>query len=116
MRVLQRRLYRAAKADSRRTFGVLYDKVSRRDVLEEAWQRVKAAGGGPGADGQSVEAIEAAGVGEFLDHVEAELRAKEYRPEVVLRRHIPKPGKPGQTRPLGIPTVPAYCRVAQHRF
>ena len=105
VRVLQRRLYRAAKADSRRTFGVLYDKVSRRDVLEEAWQRVKAAGGGPGADGQSVEAIEAAGVGEFLDHVEAELRAKEYRPEVVLRRHIPKPGKPGQTRPLGIPTI-----------
>jgi len=105
VRVLQRRLYRAAKADGRRTFGVLYDKVCRRDVLEEAWKRVKAAGGGPGADGWSIKAIEEAGVEAFLDGIEAELRAKEYRPRVVLRRHIPKPGKPGQTRPLGIPVI-----------
>jgi group II intron reverse transcriptase/maturase len=105
VRVLQRRLYRAAKADSRRTFGVLYDKVCRRDVLQEAWKRVKAAGGGPGADGQTIEAIEEAGVEGFLDGIEAELRAKVYRPQVVLRRHIPKPGKPDQRRPLGIPVV-----------
>lgn len=101
----QRRLYRAAKADSRRSFGVLYDKVCRRDVLEEAWKRVKAADGGPGVDGQTIRAIEEAGEEEFLDGIEAELRAKAYRPEVVLRRYIPKPGKPGQTRPLGIPIV-----------
>jgi len=105
VRVLQRRLYRAAKADSRRTFGVLYDKVYRRDVLEEAWKRVKAAGGGPGVDEQTIRAIEKSGVREFLDDIEAELRARAYRPEVVLRRYIPKPGKPGQTRPLGIPVV-----------
>jgi group II intron reverse transcriptase/maturase len=105
VRVLQRRLYRAAKADSRRTFGVLYDKVCRRDVLQEAWVRVKAAGGGSGADGQTIEAMVEAGVGGFLDGIEAELRAKAYRPQVILRRHIPKPGKPGQTRPLGIPVI-----------
>jgi group II intron reverse transcriptase/maturase len=105
VRVLQRKLYRAAKADGRRTFGVLYDKVCRRDVLEEAWKRVKAAGGGPGADGQSLQDTETAGVQEFLDGIEAELRNKRYRPEVVLRRHIPKPGKPGETRPLGIPVI-----------
>jgi group II intron reverse transcriptase/maturase len=105
VRVLQRKLYRAAKADSRRTFGVLYDKVCRRDVLEEAWKRVRAAGGGPGADRQTIRAIQEEGVGEFLDGLEAELRAKAYRPEVVLRRYIPKPGKPGQRRPLGIPVI-----------
>jgi group II intron reverse transcriptase/maturase len=105
VRVLQRRLYRAAKANDRRTFGVLYDKVCRKDVLEEAWKRVKRAGGGPGVDGQTIRTIEQAGVGAFLEEVRTELVQKRYRPDVVLRRHIPKPGKPGQTRPLGIPTV-----------
>ena len=66
---------------------------------------MKLAGGGPGVDGRTLGAIEATGVREFLDGIEAELRVKEYRPDVVVRRHIPKPGKPGQTRPLGIPTI-----------
>ena len=105
VRVLQRKLYRAAKADSRRTFGVLYDKVCRRDVLEQAWRRVKAAGGGPGVDGQSLHEVEQAGVEKFLDGIETELKAKAYRPEVILRRYIPKADKPGQSRPLGIPVV-----------
>ena len=105
MRVLQRKLYRAAKADGCRTFGVLYDKVCRRDVLEEAWKRVKAAGGGPGVDGQTLRDIERMGVEEFLDGLEAELKARRYRPERILRRYIAKPGKPAQTRPLGIPVV-----------
>ena len=30
---------------------------------------------------------------------------KSYRPKALRRVHIPKPGKPGETRPLGIPTV-----------
>ena len=105
VRVLQRKLYRAAKADGCRTFGVLYDKVCRRDVLEEAWKRVKAAGGGAGVDGQTLRDIERMGVEEFLDGLEAELKARRYRPERILRRYIAKPGKPGQTRPLGIPVV-----------
>jgi group II intron reverse transcriptase/maturase len=44
-------------------------------------------------------------VREFLEALAAELRAGRYRPKALRRVRIPKPGRPGQTRPLGIPTV-----------
>ncbi len=40
-RKLQRTLYRVAKQQPERRFTLLYDKVCRRDILQEAWQRVK---------------------------------------------------------------------------
>ena len=59
VRVLQRKLYRAAKEAPQRQFGVLYDKVYRRDVLEEAWRRVRRNRGSAGVDKQTVAAVEA---------------------------------------------------------
>jgi RNA-directed DNA polymerase len=34
-----------------------------------------------------------------------QIKAQIYRPQAVRRVHIPKPGRPNETRPLGIPTV-----------
>jgi retron-type reverse transcriptase len=47
----------------------------------------------------------------FLEGLQAELRSGAYRPSPSRRKLIPKAGKPGQFRPLGIPTV--KDRVAQ---
>ena len=109
VRVLQRKLYRAAKAQPQRTFGVLYDKVCSREVLWVAWEQVRRNRGAPGIDGETVEAIEAKGVEQFLCELQMELLEQRYRPQPVRRVFIPKPD--GRQRPLGIPGV--KDRVAQ---
>ena len=108
VRALQRVLYRSAKQDPTRRFHALFDKVARSDVLRRAWFDVKGNGGAPGVDGVLIEAIEAGGaegVEAFLEALADDLRAKSYRPQPLRRVQIPKPGKTGQTRALGIPTV-----------
>lgn len=104
VRVLQRGLYRAAKAQKERRFGVLYDKVYRDDILRAAWQKVRANRGSAGVDGQTIRDIEEAGLEQFLEELAAELREKRYRPNRIRRAYVPKPGKP-EKRPLGIPVV-----------
>ena len=102
---LQDALHAKAKGSPEFRFYALYDKVYRDDVLWTAHRRCLINGGAAGVDGQTFEDIEQYGVTKWLDELAEELRTKRYRPEPVLRVHIPKPGKPGQTRPLGIPTI-----------
>src|ERR1700693_3156982 len=103
VRVLQRKLYRAAKENPRRKFGALYDKVYRQDVLRPAWSNVKANRGAAGIDEQTIAAVEEYGVQRLLGEIGGVLRRKSYRPSPVRRVYIPKPD--GRQRPLGIPTV-----------
>jgi group II intron reverse transcriptase/maturase len=94
-----------AKQQPERRFTLLYDKVCRRDILQEAWQRVKSNQGAAGVDQVDIDAIRDYGEERFLNELEQELRSRQYRAALVRRVHIPKPGQPGKTRPLGIPTV-----------
>jgi group II intron reverse transcriptase/maturase len=88
----------------------LVDKVYQRKNLEMAWEKVKANRGSGGVDGQSLEAF-AAQLDQQLDRLQSELKEDTYQPQPVRQVQIPKAGKPGEFRTLGIPTV--YDRVCQ---
>jgi group II intron reverse transcriptase/maturase len=109
VRQLQRRLWASAKRAPGRRFHALYHHTSRSDVLREAWKRVRSNKGAAGVDAVTIAEVEQHGVERFLEELGAALRAGTYRPQVVLRRDIPKAD--GRKRPLGIPTV--RDRVAQ---
>jgi RNA-directed DNA polymerase len=98
---LQEKLGHAAKENKKRRFHALYDKVYRRDILWEAWRRVRANKGAAGIDGETLQSIEEMGVFRFLLDCEAKLRNNRYHPRPVRRKYIPK--KDGKQRPLGIP-------------
>lgn len=103
VRQLQNKLYLTAKKCSTRRFHALYDKVYRKDVLLEAWKRVKENHGSSGVDETRIEDIEAIGLEKYLGEIQEELMNGRYVPSPVKRVMIPKPD--GKQRPLGIPTV-----------
>jgi hypothetical protein len=67
VRELQRTPYWAAKADPKRRFHALHDKVLRRDVLERAWESVRANQGAAGIDHTTIADVEQYGVSRLLD-------------------------------------------------
>jgi group II intron reverse transcriptase/maturase len=88
----------------------LIDKVYQRKNLEMAWEKVRANRGSGGVDGQTLESF-AAQLDKNLDQLQSELKAGVYQPHPVRPVQIPKVGKPGEYRGLGIPTI--YDRVCQ---
>ena len=71
---------------------------------------VKANRGSGGVDGQSLAGF-AAQLGQQLDRLQSDLKEDAYQPQPVRQVQIPKAGKPGEFRTLGIPTI--YDRVCQ---
>lgn len=86
----------------KRKWYSLMDKVYVLSNLEQAWQKVAANKGAPGADGITVKQY-ATNASQRLQELQEDLRKKTYRPQPVRRVYIPKSG--GGKRPLGIPTV-----------
>src|SRR6202790_2533403 len=95
--------------DARKVHSLI-DKVYQRKNLEMAWEMVKANRGSGGVDGQSLDGF-AAQLEQQLGRLQSELKEDVYRPQPVRQVQIPKAGKPGEFRTLGIPTI--YDRVGQ---
>lgn len=106
---MQRKLYRWSAADPDKRFADLFNIVCDRRTLLHAWERLARNRGSniPGTDHVTRKAVEERpdGVAGFLEDIRQELRQGIYRPQPVRQRLIPKPGKPGKFRPLGIPTL-----------
>src|SRR5436190_5956423 len=103
VRELQAKLWVCAKQSKTRRFHALYDRICRSDVLWKAWFRVRSNQGAAGVDEVTLRFIEEQGVAQFLEGIEADLKAGRYRPSPVRRQYIDKGD--GKQRPLGIPTV-----------
>ena len=105
---VQRKLYQWSKANPEDAWRDMWGWVTDLRVLRYAWQRVASNRGRrtAGIDGMTVGRVRN-GIGEqrFLEGLQAELRSGAYRPSPARRKLIPKAGKPGQFRPLGIPTI-----------
>ncbi len=78
------------------------------DNLRRAWRKVKANGGGPGVDGESLRTFEA-DLRNNLSDLQASLRSGHYQPQPVRRVWVPKPS--GGNRPLAI--LALRDRIAQ---
>ena len=100
---LRRRLYIKAKTEPLWRFWGLYVHVCKWETLHEAYLAAKANDGAPGTDGVTFAAVEAGGVGVFLDQLRRELVERTYRPQAARKVEIPKGG--GKMRQLSIPSV-----------
>ena len=100
---LQTSLQTKAKAEPAFRFYALWDKVCRKDVLQEAYRRCRANAGAAGVDGETFGQINANGQERWLEALREELATGRYVPKPLLRVWIPKSN--GGQRPLGIPTI-----------
>jgi RNA-directed DNA polymerase len=105
-----RRLADWRNPDGQRTVPSWVDKGYPPKHLRVAWEKVKANRGSGGLDGQRLEAFEQ-GRDEPRARLHEELRTDCSQPLPVRRVAIPQAGRPGETRPLGIPAGDA--RVGQ---
>jgi len=105
---MQTKLHQWAAEDPSRRFADLFNLICHPDFLTVAWGRVR---GNKGARTAGVDRVVPAFIsGEatieaFLTSARAQLKARRFTPLPVRERLIPKPGKRGQVRRLGIPAA-----------
>ena len=104
---VQSRLYAQSRNHPDYMFEELWGLVTDPRNIRIALQRVQRNRGArtAGIDRVTVRQIVQKDVDRFLDAVRKDLRDGSFRPSPVRRVLIPKAGKPGAFRPLGIPTV-----------
>jgi hypothetical protein len=97
---LQIRLWMCAKRSRTRRFHALYDRIYRSDVLWEAWKRVRSNKGAAGVDAVTLRSIEERGVAQFLEGIQADLKAGRYRPQPPGKYYMQRWPSPKATRKL----------------
>jgi len=100
---LRRKIYLKAKSDKTWRFWGLYVHICKLGTLREAYKMAKTNNGAPGIDGLTFEAIEEAGLDDYLSKIRNELVSCTYLPLSNRRKEIPK-GE-GKVRVLGIPAI-----------
>src|ERR1035437_8347104 len=111
---VQSKLYQWSQANPGDQWRHMWSWLTDIRTLRCAWQCTASNRGArtAGVDGITVGHTRAnKGEQRFLEMLQVELRSGAYRPSPSRRILIPKAGKPGQFRPLGIPTI--KDRVAQ---
>ena len=114
---VQRKLYQWSRENPEGQYRELWNWITDSRNLRCAWRTVATNKGKrtPGVDGVTVKHVRKLGVDAYLEGIRKELRSG-YVPSPSRRRWIPKPGKPGEFRPLGITTVKdriVQCAVKQ---
>jgi len=105
---VQRKLYQWSRAHPDGAYRELWNWMVDPRNLRCAWRRVATNKGKrtPGVDGVTVARIRRGkGEARFLRELRQQLKGGSYRPRPCRRKLIPKRGKPGKFRPLGIPTI-----------
>jgi len=115
---VQRKLYLWSLEHPEGIYRDLWNWTTDIRNLRCAWRTVAANKGKrtPGIDGATVSRIRKQGADAYLERIREELRSGSYQPSPSRRVWIPKPGKPGKFRPLGIITVKdriVQCAVKQ---
>ena len=104
---VQCKLYQWSRDNPEDAWRDMWNWVTDLRNLQQAWRRVASNTGkrAAGVDGMTVARIQArTGVRRFIEGLRTDLRSGAYRPSPSRRKLIPKPGKPGKFRALGIPT------------
>ncbi len=104
---VQRNLYAQSWKDPNYIFRKLWGFVTDPRNLRCSLQRVARNKGArtSGVDGVTVRMLLENGIDDFVFSLRQELRSRKFDPGPTRRVFIPKAGKPGEFRPLGIPTV-----------